>query len=68
MDFDELVAFLDGQLRLGVLLAEENQILNAGPAGARRGRTALGEPTQGELAWSAIRAGLGERTLGSRWT
>jgi HK97 family phage major capsid protein len=27
-DFDSLVDFLDGQLRLGVLLAEEDQILN----------------------------------------
>jgi HK97 family phage major capsid protein len=28
MDFEELVSFIDGQLRLGVLLAEEDQILN----------------------------------------
>ena len=27
-DFDQLVSFIDGQLRLGVLLAEEDQILN----------------------------------------
>jgi HK97 family phage major capsid protein len=27
-DFDELIAFLNNQLRLGVLLSEENQILN----------------------------------------
>ncbi len=28
MDFDALAAFIDNQLRLGVLLAEENQIIN----------------------------------------
>jgi len=27
-DYEELVSFIDGQLRLGVLLAEENQLIN----------------------------------------